>query len=94
MEQEKQENVSLNVYHERAGDTCRVTAGGDIDLATVARLREAVAEAAVAAAGATTPGDAVTPPRLVLDLRAVEFMDSAGLALLVELRDRYGAESR
>jgi anti-anti-sigma factor len=44
---------------------------GEVDLATVGAVRDAL-----------RPGEVST--RVVLDLRQVEFMDSAGLALIVE----------
>lgn len=50
---------------------------GDLDLATLASLRTA-AEAALAACG----------DGLVLDLTELTFVDSSGLGLLVELRNR------
>ena len=58
-------------------DVCQVGAmavvapHGEVDLATVAAVRAALRSGEVSA-------------RVVLDLRQVEFMDSAGLALIVE----------
>jgi anti-sigma B factor antagonist len=49
--------------------TCRLTLHGELDLATAARLEQALAEA----------GDDV-----LLDLRALTFMDSTGVRALLE----------
>ena len=57
---------------------------GELDLTTVTRLRD------VLLAHANKPdGD-----RVIVDLADVEFIDSAGLALLVEARKRLAADSR
>jgi anti-sigma B factor antagonist len=56
-----------------------VTVGGDIDIATVARLREGLAE--LAASGCP----------LVADLDQVRFIDSAGLSVLVGTANRVAA---
>lgn len=53
---------------------------GEIDLATVDLVREAVERE-------HQPGDAI-----VLDLRPTEFMDTSGLRYVVELNDRAAAE--
>jgi anti-anti-sigma factor len=62
----------FSVSRRRAGDAIVVAPAGEIDLATVDAL-EAGIEAALAEAG-----------YLVLDLRAVTFIDSAGLRLVLE----------
>jgi anti-anti-sigma factor len=62
----------FSVTRRRAGDACIVVPEGEIDLGTVdevaAALQQARAEADV----------------VYLDLRAVEFMDSAGVRLIIE----------
>jgi anti-sigma B factor antagonist len=55
----------------RVGAMAVVAPHGEVDLATVGAVRDAL-----------RPGEVST--RVVLDLRQVEFMDSAGLALIVE----------
>lgn len=53
-----------------------VTVGGEVDLATAPRLRELISRA-MGEAGSD-------PPRVVVDLLAVEFIDTAGLEVLLE----------
>jgi len=62
----------FSVSRRRAGDAIVVAPAGEIDLATVA-----VVEASIQAALAETD-------TLVLDLRDVSFIDSAGLRLVLE----------
>jgi anti-sigma B factor antagonist len=62
----------FSVSRRRAGDVIVVAPAGEIDLATV-DVVEAEVEAALADA-----------PALVLDLREVTFIDSAGLRLVLE----------
>jgi anti-anti-sigma factor len=62
----------FSVSRRRAGDAIVVAPAGEIDLATVDAL-EAAVEAALAEA-----------EHIVLDLRAVTFIDSAGLRLVLE----------
>src|SRR4051794_31017515 len=64
----------LSIHISRDGTTATVAAGGEIDLSTVDELRSAVNTAAEGA------------ERLLLDLTDVEFIDSAGLGGLLELR--------
>ena len=59
------------VAHERGG--VRVCPVGDVDLATIGRLRERMNEAMSAAVD-----------RVILDLRATTFLDSCGLHLAVD----------
>ncbi|MES1227639.1 MAG: STAS domain-containing protein [Armatimonadota bacterium] len=74
------------------GDEAGVTvvrAIGDIDLSTTPDLREMM-ERIIA-----TPAPSETLPRhIVLDMREVPFIDSAGLALLVEVRKRFYSSCR
>lgn len=67
---------NLDVVTEREGKTLVVRPRGEIDVATVDLLRDAVdAESAA--------GD-----ELMLDLREVAFMDTSGLRYVLELNDR------
>ena len=67
-------NDELSIRTSREGTTATVVAEGEIDLSTTDELRSAVTAAA----------DGVET--LLLDLTAVEFIDSAGLGGLLELR--------
>ena len=64
----------LKIRVSRDGNTATVVATGEIDLSTVDELRSAVTEAAE------------DVEKLLLDLTEVEFIDSAGLGGLLELR--------
>ncbi len=64
----------LSIRTSREGTTATVAAEGEIDLSTVDELRSAV----------TASADGVD--KLLLDLTGVEFIDSAGLGGLLELR--------
>lgn len=61
-----------------------VEAQGEVDLTTAQQLRQPLMEAVN------------TPPKsdVFVDLRQVDFIDSAGLALLVEARKRLSPEGR
>ena len=59
----------------RQDGTCRLTLRGELDLATAARLEQALAAA----------GDDV-----VLDLRDLTFMDSTGVRVLLEAAEGHG----
>jgi anti-anti-sigma factor len=65
--------VNATVRDEAGESVCFVTAAGDIDLASVEGLREAL--------GAP---ECTGSFGLVLDLSGVEFMDSSGLAVVLE----------
>ncbi len=65
----------LSIRTSRDGTTATVAADGEIDLSTVDELRSAVTAAA----------DDETD-KLRLDLTGIEFIDSAGLGGLLELR--------
>ena len=71
----------LSIHISRDGSTARVTAGGEIDLSTVDELRSAVTSAAEGT------------EKLRLDLTDVEFIDSAGLGGLLELRSTLRSRS-
>jgi|GEM_PF-729014 anti-anti-sigma factor len=62
-----------------------VMAEGDVDLSTKDVLHEALVKAC---------GIADRPGHVVVDLRQVPFIDSAGLSLLVEVRKAYQPECR
>jgi anti-sigma B factor antagonist len=70
--------VDFNVTVERDGPTLVVAPRGEIDLATVGLVREAVEREH----GGDEP--------LVLDLRGVAFMDTSGLRFVLELSERSG----
>lgn len=61
-----------------------IEATGEVDLTTAAQLREALMEAVGAASRAA----------VIVDLSKVDFIDSAGLALLVEARKRLSPDGR
>lgn len=65
----------LTIRTSREGSIATVSAAGEIDLSTADELRTAVTTAA-----------AEGTDKLVLDLTGVEFIDSAGLGGLLELR--------
>jgi anti-anti-sigma factor len=71
----------LSIRTSLQGSTATVTAAGEIDLSTVDELRTAVLTAVEGA------------DRLRLDLTAVEFIDSAGLGGLLELRSTLRSRS-
>jgi anti-anti-sigma factor len=74
-------NDELSIRTSREATTATVAAEGEIDLSTIDDLRAAVTAAA----------DAVD--LLLLDLTGVEFIDSAGLGGLLELRSTLRARS-
>ena len=77
--------VAELIVEERESDKGLVLdVSGELDLTTVAMLRDPLlAQAAT-----------VRLSNLIVDLTRVEFIDSAGLALLVEARKRLASESR
>jgi anti-anti-sigma factor len=65
----------LVVDVDRLGATALVRPSGELDLATIGKLRAAL--------------DGITAPQsLVLDMRGLSFIDSTGLHLLAELHER------
>jgi anti-sigma B factor antagonist len=72
---------SLKVVTRANGDAIVLSVQGEVDLATAAELETALRRAL------ETPTE-----RLVVDLREVQFMDSTGLAMLVE-HDRLAREA-
>jgi len=75
----------LKISTDEAGGVVIVTAQGDIDLCTTPILRE-VLEAVCASRTDRDP--------VAVDMRQVAFIDSAGLALLVEMRKRHSETCR
>lgn len=68
---------AFRVEIERTGETTVLAVSGELDLASSGTLEEAIA-------GADSSGLAL----LALDLSAVDFMDSSGLAVLVKTHQR------
>jgi anti-sigma B factor antagonist len=68
---------SLEIEANVAGDDARLTLRGELDIATVPRLQEAVA-----AALERSPGE------LTIDLRTLSFLDSSGLRQFILLAER------
>src|SRR5688500_8224204 len=69
---EKRRTVDLTVSTQTVGDRTVVAVGGEIDVYTAPKLREQLVD--LVAAGSY---------HLVVDLEAVEFLDSTGLGVLV-----------
>ena len=67
---------NFDIAAHRDGSTVVIAPTGEIDLATVGLLRDAIA-------AHWQPGDS-----LVIDLRGVGFLDTSGLRLTLELNDR------
>lgn len=75
--------ASLEIDHARDGDRAVITLAGELDLATAPELETALAEA-------LDGGD--RPAQLVVDLRALGFMDSTGLRVLLVTHARAAEE--
>lgn len=84
--QEDQDILQLHPGEESGASLIRAV--GDIDLSTTPQLRQAV-ESLIA--GLPNDGELRF---LMLDIREVPFIDSAGLALLVEIRKRFHGTCR
>lgn len=67
----------LQVESQAEGDRVRLTLVGELDIATVPRLEDAIAAAL-----------ARGPRQLVIDLRPLGFLDSSGLREFIVLADR------
>jgi anti-sigma B factor antagonist len=76
--------AQLVVSHREEPAGTVIEAVGEVDLTTAAQLREAL----LAAVGASAQSS------VIVDLSKVDFIDSAGLALLVEARKRLSPEGR
>jgi anti-anti-sigma factor len=72
--------TDLTIQTSRDGGQARVAVEGEIDLSTCGELREAVLKCADGA------------QRLLLDLQRVDFIDTTGLATLLELRSTLQAK--
>ena len=62
---------------ERVGEACLVRLGGELDLYNAQDVRETLLKAS-----------SDSPPRIVVDLGEVEFIDSTALGVLIEARSR------
>jgi len=65
--------MALKIEHEVSGDETVISVAGDVDLYTSPELRNAVLKAIPKAAG-----------RVAVDLSGVSYIDSSGVATLVE----------
>jgi anti-sigma B factor antagonist len=72
---------TLEIEEEVQGDAATLTLRGELDIATVPRLEEAVA---AVLAGSLR--------QLTIDLRPLTFLDSSGLRQLIVLSDRAATE--
>jgi anti-anti-sigma factor len=72
--------TELTIQTSRDGGGARVAADGEIDLSTCGELRDAVLACAEGA------------ERLLLDLQGIDFIDTTGLATLLELRSTLQAK--
>jgi anti-sigma B factor antagonist len=71
----------FEIHSEMRGEAARLTVTGELDIATVPRLEEAVAT--VLAEGARS---------VVVDLSRLAFVDSSGLRMFITFNDRAAAE--
>lgn len=76
--------AELNVAEVQTEKGNVIDVSGELDLTTVAMLRDPLLSQASKSES----------PFLIVDLSKVDFIDSAGLALLVEARKRLAADSR
>lgn len=76
-----EQEVGLSLSVERNGEEAVVLVGGELEFGTAAPLRTVLLD--VAHDGAD---------RLVVDLEAVEFIDSTGISLLVQAKQRLEAQ--
>jgi len=67
----------MEILQDRAGDALVVTVAGRLDSASAGAFRDALA-----------PLDAAREPRIVLDLGRVDYISSAGLAVLLWMAKR------
>jgi anti-anti-sigma factor len=90
---DEEEEFRLHTF-EKAGRSF-IVAEGDVDLATADELRAVLTDTCRAVTAAAEPGGeegsvcaagAAGAPTVVVDLREVHFIDSAGLAVLMEVR--------
>ncbi|MGH8978916.1 MAG: STAS domain-containing protein [Acidimicrobiia bacterium] len=82
MDAEREVGLSLTVDHSEAdGQPTVLTIGGDLEYGTASPLRTALLEFSQRNAGT-----------LVLDMRSVEFLDSTGISLLIQAKQRFDAQ--
>jgi anti-anti-sigma factor len=67
--------LGLKLDCKRSGSTYRIGLAGELDLSNVPELRDAL----------EVSSDETAPERLVIDLTQLDFIDSTGIALLVEV---------
>ncbi len=72
----------FHVDAEREGASVRVALAGELDIATLPRLAEALAEVRAQE----------LPRRLILDLRGLQFLDSMSLEFLLQLHADQASE--
>jgi anti-anti-sigma factor len=73
--------IALDV--EREGDTAIITVGGELEFGTAAALRSMLIE--LSQQGADP---------VVVDIAGLEFIDSTGLSLLVQAKQRFESQGR
>lgn len=71
--------AELELDSQVTGDTAEVVVRGEVDVATAPQLREVLHDLVQGGS-----------KRIVLDCRALEFLDSSGIGLLVATRKRLG----
>lgn len=69
--------VPLSIVRQDAGDAVTLTVGGEIDLESAPALENELRVA-----------ERLEPRRVVLDLAAIDFLDSTGIHLLFEAQER------
>ena len=79
MESAPKVELSLSVQHE--DHAAVITIGGELEYGTAARLRSALLE--------ISRSDART---LVLDMAGIEFLDSSGISLLIQAKQRFDSQ--
>jgi anti-sigma B factor antagonist len=73
----------LDLNTENDGDTVRIVLTGELDISTAPRVEEELRKV-----------EEGHPPVIVLDLRALEFMDSTGLRVIVSAEGRAREDDR
>jgi anti-sigma B factor antagonist len=74
--------VELSLSIQQEDTAAVVTIGGELEYGTAARLRSALLE--ISRGGDTD--------RLVLDMAEVDFLDSTGISLLIQAKQRFDAQ--
>jgi anti-sigma B factor antagonist len=78
-----QPRVEFSVRQVWIGETAVLTVGGDLDMLTAGRLRDAIGAAL-----------ASTPEALIVDLTNVDFFGAAGMSVLVIASEDAGGSTR